>query len=167
MNIRPELGEKVAERFKEEVKRVRKYKVRELCLITHSIDEGFVKEYVEPFFTHVRLIVDSSSLERDRRRQAGLWRTLAELSRVYKKRLLVRQRANVYATLLLASTRRGARFGMLVDVPAWASLWGQEAGPWLTMFTSDESELAFLQQSFDELFKSAKLVKLRKAKLEG
>lgn len=165
MNIRPEVGEKVAELFKEEVKRVRRYKVRELCLVTHSIDEGFVKEYVEPFFTHVRLIIDGDALERDRRRQVGIWRTLVELSKFYGRRLLVRQRSNVYATLLLASTRRGARFGMLIDAPAWAPLWSQKAGPWLTMFTSDEAELAFLQRSFDELFKAARLVKLRKAKL--
>ena len=163
MDIRPETGLKTGELFKEGLRRVRRYKVRELCLATHGVDEGFVKEFVEPFFTHVRLVLDRDSLKRDRRRQTGSWRALAELSKAYGRRLVVRQRDYVQATLLLASTRRGARFGMLVDVPAWSSLWGKAAGPWLTMLTRDEAELALLQRGFDEVFKAAKLVKLRKA----
>jgi hypothetical protein len=166
MDIRSEPGAEVGELFKDGIRRIRKYKTRQLHLMSHEIDEDFVKSFIKPYFTTVHLLLDREALRRDRRRKAGSWRALVELSATYgKKRLTIRQGSNVHTTLLLAATRRGARFALVSDMPALGRLWSEGAAePRLTMLTRDAAELALLQKSFNEVAEAARLVKLRKVK---
>jgi len=165
MDIRSEPGVEVGELFKDGLRRIRRYKTRQLFMMSHEIDEDFVKSFIKPYFTAVHLLLDREALRRDRRRKAGSWRALVELSATYgKKRLTIRQGSNIRTTLLMAATRRGARFALVSDMPALGRLWSESAEPRLTMLTRDAAELALLQKSFNEVAEAARLVKLRKVK---